>query len=57
MRFLRNFLIGILLIALIAVSLMFYQVDTTEYAIVTQFGQPVRSDMEPGLYFKLPEPI
>ncbi|HRW03496.1 MAG TPA: protease modulator HflC [Caldilineaceae bacterium] len=57
MRFLRNFLIGILLIALIAVSLMFYQVDTTEYAIVTQFGQPVRSDMEPGLYFKLPDPI
>lgn len=57
MRLLRNFLIGVLLIALLAVSLMFYQVDTTEYAIVTQFGQPVRSITEPGLYFKLPDPI
>ncbi len=57
MRLLRNVLIGITLIAAIAISLVFYQVDTTEYAIVTQFGQPVRSDMEPGLYFKLPDPI
>lgn len=57
MRFLRNVLIGVLLIALIAVSLMFYQVDTTEYAIVTQFGQPVRSITDPGLYFKLPDPV
>ncbi|MBX3011876.1 MAG: protease modulator HflC [Caldilineaceae bacterium] len=57
MRLLRNIALGALLLALLAASLLFYQVDTTEYAIVTQFGQPVRSLKEPGLYFKLPDPI
>lgn len=32
----------------------FFTVDTAEYAVVTQFGQPVQVVMEPGLGLKLP---
>jgi membrane protease subunit HflC len=34
-----------------------FTVDTTEYSIVTQFGQPIRAITDAGLYLKLPEPI
>ncbi|MFH1185528.1 MAG: protease modulator HflC [Chloroflexota bacterium] len=44
-------------LAFIAGMLVFYQVDTTEYAIVTQFGNPVRAITGPGLYTKLPDPV
>ena len=44
-------------LAFIAVTLVFYQVDTTEYVIVTQFGNPVRAVTSPGLYTKLPDPV
>jgi membrane protease subunit HflC len=44
-------------LAFIAITLVFFQVDTTEYAIVTQFGNPVRAITGPGLYTKLPEPV
>lgn len=44
-------------LAFIAVTLVFFQVDTTEYAIVTQFGNPVRAITKPGLYFKVPDPV
>lgn len=41
--------------AAVAVSLMcFFTVDTAEYAVVTQFGQPVQVVTEPGLGIKLP---
>lgn len=40
----------------IAITLVFFEVDTTEYAIVTQFGNPVRAITGPGLYTKLPDP-
>lgn len=43
-------------LAFIITTLVFYQVDTTEYAIVTQFGNPVRAITSPGLYTKLPDP-
>lgn len=48
---------GIVGTVLILVMLVFFQVDATEYAIVTQFGSPVRSITSPGLYFKLPDPV
>jgi membrane protease subunit HflC len=35
----------------------FVAVDETEYAIITQFGRPVRTVLEPGLQFKWPAPI
>lgn len=40
-----------------AVNLIFFQVDQTEYVVVTEFGKPVRAIKEPGLYWKLPDPV
>ena len=34
-----------------------YVVDETQYVIVTRFGDPVRTVMEPGLGFKWPWPV
>lgn len=53
----RYFLISLAALIFIAVTLVFFQVDTTEYAIVTQFGNPVRAITGPGLYTKLPDPV
>ena len=36
--------------------LCFYQVDTGEYALVTEFGKPVQVVTTPGLGFKLSVP-
>lgn len=47
-------LIGVILIASL---LVLFQVDNTQYAIVTQFGNPVRTITSPGLYAKLPDPL
>ena len=57
MKLVRNLALGILALGFLAVSLVFFQVDTTEDAIVTQFGQTVRVVTEPGLYAKLPDPV
>lgn len=40
--------------ALGLIRLCFFTVDTAEYAIVTQFGEPVQVVEEPGLGFKYP---
>jgi membrane protease subunit HflC len=49
---------GLLLVTLLFFSTMvFYKVDVTEYAVVTQFGNPVSVITKPGLNVKLPEPI
>ena len=54
----RKVIAGILLgLFLLAFNLVVYTVDTTEYAVVTQFGNPVNVIVEPGLKFKLPDPI
>lgn len=57
MKLLRNLTLGVLALGFLAVSLVYFQVDTTEDAIVTQFGNPVRVITEPGLYTKLPDPV
>lgn len=57
MRWIRNLLLPLLALGFLAVSLIFFQVDATEDAIVTQFGRPVRAITEPGLYTKLPDPV
>src|SRR3989338_169774 len=41
-------------IAFLAVSRTFYIIDEREQAIVTMFGQPMRTVREPGLYVKVP---
>ena len=41
-------------VAFLAVSRTFYIIDEREQAIVTMFGQPMRTVREPGLYMKVP---
>ena len=41
-------------IAFLAVPQAFYIIDEREQAIVTMFGQPMRTVREPGLYIKVP---
>ncbi|WP_312699256.1 protease modulator HflC [Sedimentibacter sp.] len=54
----KKFILGVsLTLVLLAVTLMIYKVDVTEYAIVTQFGNPVATIDKPGLRIKLPDPI
>lgn len=57
MRLLRILLITGAVLAFVAVNLVFFTVDTTQYAIVTQFGEPIRAITQSGLYWKLPDPI
>jgi membrane protease subunit HflC len=57
MKWIRNGLIALAVVGFLAVNLVFFQVDATEAAIVTQFGDPVRVIDSPGLYAKLPDPI
>lgn len=57
MKILRIILITGAIMAFIAVNLILFTVDTTEYAIVTQFGNPVQAITQPGLYWKFPDPI
>jgi membrane protease subunit HflC len=57
MKTIRYLLIGFVALGFLAANLVFFQVDATEYAIVTQFGNPVRTITIPGLYVKLPDPV
>ena len=41
-------------IAFLAIPQAFYIIDEREQAIVTMFGQPMRTVREPGLYIKVP---
>ena len=54
----KQVIIGVGLIAVLFVAtLMIYKVDVTEYAVVTQFGNPVNVSENPGLKVKLPDPV
>jgi membrane protease subunit HflC len=50
-------LLTLLAIAFIAANLVFFAVDETQVAVVTQLGEPIRAITTPGLQWKLPEPI
>jgi membrane protease subunit HflC len=52
----KYFYVIVILITII-IGLSFYTVDETQWGIVTQFGKPVRTIKNPGLYIKLPTPI
>jgi membrane protease subunit HflC len=55
MRQLSALLVGLLLILIFPlVRSVCYTVNEREMAVLLQFGQPVASRTEPGLYFKLP---
>ena len=47
----------VLIVVLFIATLMLYKVDVTEYAVVTQFGNPVKVSDQPGLSVKLPDTI
>src|SRR5262245_1560199 len=49
--------VGLLLVIIFGLWLCAFQVRTTEVAVVTRFGKPVRPETDPGLYFKWPPPI
>ena len=55
MKSLRTIILIIVALGFLAVNLVFFQVDATEYAVVTQFGNPVNVITSPGLYAKLPD--
>ncbi len=57
MKILRNVVIVVIALSFLALNLVFFQVDATEAAVVTQFGEPVRTITDPGLYTKLPDPF
>ena len=50
-------IVGALLVVIFGFWLCFFQVRTTEVAVVTTFGKATRPITEPGLYFKYPPPI
>lgn len=57
MRRARSVFLGLATLVVLVIPLVFYQVDTTEYGILTRFGQPMRAIKEPGLNVKWPDPI
>ena len=50
----RLALLGLVAVAAVAVQLCFFRVDTGEYAVVTEFGDPVQVVTRPGLGIKYP---
>ncbi|WP_406828475.1 protease modulator HflC [Microbulbifer sp. ARAS458-1] len=48
------FVIALILLAVLAVSSSAFVVKETEKAVLLRFGEVVRTDYEPGLYFKIP---
>ena len=47
----------LILVALVVGNMVFFTVNDVEQAVVTQFGEPIRVISEPGIYYKMPEPI
>ncbi len=50
-------LVVVIVVALFGANLVTFTVNEVEQVVVTQFGQPRDVITEPGLYFKLPDPI
>ncbi|MDI6793407.1 MAG: protease modulator HflC [bacterium] len=53
----KAYLFGLAVILLLLVNDIFFVVDETKTAVVTQFGRPVKVITEAGLNWKLPVPI
>ena len=52
-----NLFVGLILLTILVGYTCYLQVREGTAAVVTRFGQPVRSITEPGPYFKMPWPI
>ncbi|HFD81086.1 MAG TPA: protease modulator HflC [Gammaproteobacteria bacterium] len=50
----KNFLMALLLVILVVAGFSMYQVAEWEKAILFRLGEIVRTDIKPGLHFKLP---
>jgi membrane protease subunit HflC len=57
MKIRKTILLVVAVFVIIAINSMLFAVDQAEYAVVTQFGRPVRALTQPGLNWKLPDPI
>lgn len=57
MKIRKTVLLIIIILAIFLINSMLFTVDQTEFAVVTQFGRPVRAILEPGLNWKYPSPI
>ncbi|NIA31156.1 MAG: protease modulator HflC, partial [Actinobacteria bacterium] len=53
----KTILLAAFVFLIIVLNSMLFTVNQTEYAVVTQFGRPVRAITQPGLNWKLPDPI
>ena len=53
-RALRLALLALVALAVLAAQLCFFRVETGQYAVVTEFGDPVQVATEPGLGIKYP---
>ena len=49
-----NVIVGIVVVALVVASNSLYIVNERERAVLLKFGEVVRTDVQPGLHFKLP---
>ena len=53
----KRFFIAIFTLIILFILSAIIVVDETEQIVILQFGKPVRTITEPGLYFKFPAPI
>ncbi len=50
-------LIALVVVSILGFAMFSFQVASNEAAVLTRFGSPVRTLVEPGLYFKWPWPV
>lgn len=50
-------LIALVVVTILGFAMFSFQVASSESAVLTRFGSPVRTLTEPGLYFKWPWPV
>src|SRR6185295_17206629 len=50
-------LIAVIVVTILGFAMFSFQVASSESAVLTRFGSPVRTLVEPGLYFKWPWPV
>lgn len=56
----KNFATTVLILIIVVITILLavcFQVRDTEAALITRFGQPVRTIAKPGLHFRWPVPI
>jgi len=56
-NFLIRYLVAVVVLGILIISVVGFQVQQNEQVVITRFGQPVRTIIQPGLYAKWPWPI